>query len=313
MRYYETRRGWVGLLGATVALACLNVPTIGGEALSGQQVQMAELSFTLCRETPAGIVAGTRDHPRLVEVPWIRIEPKESLGGITARVGWSAAAEATWRITVDLLDDRGRLLRDSRANEVVFTGKAGGSENAVQHYADLDLGFKSFRTRRYATKVRLSLERVSDRLINAPAAESAGGPLQIEVIDGQSREPLADVAVVATAYYADERLGKEVFLYSTDAEGSCRITGLKPASIHFVIQKDGYGTMWCSRSTQPSAQPVPESTVVEMRPAQPIGGMIQDHEGKPIPDVQVEVNVNSREVGGMAWTNQIVRTGKDGF
>jgi hypothetical protein len=313
MRCSGTRRGWVGLLGTAVALGCLSRPAIGDEASPGQQVRIAEVSFTLCREIPVGIVAGTRDHPRLVEIPWIRIEPKELPGGITARVGWSAAAEATWRIAVDLLDDRGQLLRDSRANEVVFTGKAGGSGNAARPYADLDLGFKSFRTRRYATKVRLSLERVSDHLINAPTAESAGHPLQIKVVDGQSRKPLADVAVVATMYYTDERLGKAVFLHSTDAEELCRITGLKPASIHFVIKKDGYGTMRCSKSTQPSAQPVPESTVVEMRPAQPIGGMIQDHKGKPIADVQVKINVNSREVGGMAWTNQIVRTGKDGF
>jgi hypothetical protein len=309
MRRPATRSNSAGWIRASAVLAYLCALTSGGEP---PEAQVRDVSFALCREIPVDLMAGTPDHPRLVEIQWIRIEPKQLPRGVTARVGWSPAAEATWRISVDLLDDRGGLLRDGGGKEVIFAGKATGSAKTGMHYADLDLGYKSFQTRRYATKVRVRLERVNGQRAGATAGEPAEPAVQIKVIDGKSRKPLADVEIVAQAYYTDKTLRSEVFLCSTDAEGVCRIAGLKPASISFTTQKEGYGMMLCSVPSQSPAQPAPGPKVVELRPAQPIGGVVQDQDGKPIADVDVRINVNSSEVGGMGYLNRIVRTDKDG-
>jgi 5-hydroxyisourate hydrolase-like protein (transthyretin family) len=299
----------IALVFASIVLTYPTVFAFGGES---SQVHGREMDFALCREIPVGIVAGTPDHPRLVEIQWIRIEPKELPRGVTARVGWSTAAEATWRIAVDLLDDRRYPLPEARENTAVFTGKAGASADAGMHYADLDLGYKSFQTRRYATKVRIRLEPASSEAVRATSDEPAGPLIQIKVIDGKNRKPLADVTIVAEAYYEDRKLRSEVFLCSTDAEGFCRIAGLKPASFSFATQKDGYGMMLCSMPTPSPAQPAPGPKIVELRPAQPIGGVVQDQDGKPIADVEVRINAHSNEVGGMAYLNRVVLTDKDG-
>ncbi len=107
--------GWFAVRFAGSICTCAVLASLSGLALGSEtshnrrasQVPMAEVDFDLCREIPVGLVAGTPDHPRLVEVQWLRIEPKELPGGVAAHVGWSGAAEATWRIGVDLLDDRG--------------------------------------------------------------------------------------------------------------------------------------------------------------------------------------------------------------
>ncbi len=180
------------------------------------------------------------------------------------------------------------------------------------HYADLDLGYGSFKARRYATKVRIRLEHVNDPGSNTVVGEPTGRPLQIKVIDGKSRKPLADVMIVGQVHYSDRELHSEVLLYATDADGVCRIAGLRPGSISLTIQKNGYGAVECGRPIPPSVQAGPDSQVIEMRPAQPIGGVIQDQDGKPIADVEVQITVNSREVGGMGYLDRVVQTNKDG-
>jgi hypothetical protein len=133
--------------------------------------------------------------------------------------------------------------------------------------------------------VRIRLEHVNDPGSNTVVGEPIGRPLQIKVIDGKSHQALENVMIVGQVHYTDKKLRSEVLLYATDGEGVCRIAGLKPGSISFTIRKDGYGPMMCSKPIPPSTQPSPESLVAEMRPARPIGGVVQDQDGIPIADV----------------------------
>jgi hypothetical protein len=104
MRNWGMRRLSFGLLLTSLAQTAF----CGGASTSREYTG----DFVLNREIPVNLAAGTSDHPRLIEVPWVRVE---SLYGnawaLTARIGWLPIADATWQIRAELLDDKGNVLR----------------------------------------------------------------------------------------------------------------------------------------------------------------------------------------------------------
>ncbi len=118
---------------------------------------MFEGDFALHREIPMGLAAGTRDLPRLVEVEWVRVEPVYgNAWGLTARVGWSSAAEATWSVRVELLDDKGGLLKHSLDRPTTLTGKADESHQDAMRYAEVGLDPMHWEMRRHAAKIHFT-------------------------------------------------------------------------------------------------------------------------------------------------------------
>lgn len=303
---------------AFVVMLCLIEPAFCSGAESGRETPECwryEGELVLNREIPVGIVAGTGEHPRLVEIESVRIEPKELPRGVTARVGWSAAAAASWQIAVDLLDSQGRVLRNPRDKATLFRHTGSGRPEAQMHYGELDLGWMSFQGRRHASKVRVTLESVDDRAADAASGGPAVHPLSFKVIDGATRRPVAAAVVVVSCRYLDQRRRSDVSLYATDAEGLCRIAGSALVSGSLSVRKDGYAPMQHDWSSRPTLDPLPgppEAHVIELRPARAIGGIVQDQDGRPIAGVAVEVNAHSFEVGGIAYVNRTTETDSNG-
>jgi beta-lactamase regulating signal transducer with metallopeptidase domain len=275
--------------------------------------------FVLDREIPVGLVAGTRARPRLIEIPSIRIEATYGNGWCaTARVGWSPTVDSTWRIRLELLDSQGRLLRHARDRATVFTGKACAADRGMRH-AELELAPLSWDAtgRRAAAKIRVSLEPAQE-----PAPdEGARHVLVLAAVNGKDQKAISGATVIATVYGREGRQSSRVSLYSTDAQGECRIA-LPKAGLGYVgvvVQKEGYASMQ-TRWSNPSSWPVadvplvelPERHVVEMVPAQTIGGVVRDEQGRPIAGVQVMVVTHLQEVGGTAYFRHNVLTDRDG-
>ena len=67
--------------------------------------------FILDRDIPLNLLVSTAEqqHLQRIEIPWVRIEPiYANAWSLTACIGWSAAVDATWRIRIELLDDKGK-------------------------------------------------------------------------------------------------------------------------------------------------------------------------------------------------------------
>lgn len=314
------------ILICTCVMMALTERAIGGDTSPDRNASAAQVfegDFVLHREIPVGLVAGTRDHPRLVEVEWVRVEAVYgNAWGLTARVGWSPAAEATWQIKVELLDDEGRVLRHSRDEATVFTGKAGTSDSAAMHFAELELDAMQFEGRRHASKVRVRLEPVSEPAPNICADESAKHRLEIAVVDEKSQQPMPQAAVVVRAVYGGRKRSAFASLYTTNEQGTCQTTLTKAnlISVRVTVQKDGYTTLqkgWSRpRSFWATAlvplEDLPERHSMEMPPAQAIGGIVQDPDGRPIAGVEVRISASLEQGCGRADISRTVHTDRDG-
>jgi len=274
--------------------------------------------FALNREIPVNLAAGTADHPRLVEVPWVRVEPLYgNAWALTARIGWLPIADATWQIRVEFLDDKGNVLRHFLDEPTLFTGKADGSNQAEMRYAEVDLDSMQWEMRKHAAKVRIVLEPAEDPMVG----RSERHEIQVSVADGKSGKPIADAVVVANAIHQGRQRRSHTFLYRTDGQGECRVALAKAnlVATQVTIQKPGYATLhksWSSPSVPFMSSwllaELPERHAIKMPPSQTIGGVVRNQAGEPIADAQVRVNAYQEEVGGMTRISRAVQTDKDG-
>jgi len=292
--------------------ACVNAAT--GREYTGD--------FVLNREIPVNLVAGTAEHPRLVEVSWVRIEPIYGNAWVPrARVGWSPIADATWNIRVELLDDKGNILKHSRDQATTFTGKADGSNQSALHYAELGLDPMHWEMRRHAAKARVILKPLEAPPLASRPDESAGHRLVLHTVDTASGEPVPDVVVIATSIHRGRQYRSHAFLYRTDSRGECRVAFEKEdlSAARVIAQKAGYANLhknWSAPhvpyiSERPLTE-LPDRHVIEMVPAQNIGGVVQDQAGRPVADAQVRVEARLDEVGGMAGISRSVQADQEG-
>ncbi len=271
--------------------------------------------FELHRPIPVGIIAGTAEHPKLAEFQWIRFETAYgNAWGVTARVGWSVAQDARWQIRVELLDEKGQLLKHSRDEATMFTAKAAQPARPGMQYADLALGAMHDQGRRHASRFRVYLEPAGQQ-----AADVAAGvvkhTLQIVAVREDNQEPIPDATVLVTAGHIERERTASTSLYTTDAQGKCRVElpkgGLSLLSI--TVQKEGFASMGKTWSNQEAPLTnLPDRHVMEMLTAQPIGGVVHDEEGNPIAGVEVRVNTYLEETSGHIYLNRTVRTDAQG-
>ncbi len=308
------------ILICTCVMMALPSRAIDGGALPERNASPARVfegDFVLHREIPVDLAAGTREHPRLVDVRWVRVEPVYgNAWALTARVGWSPAAEATWRISVELLDDKERILQHARDEPTTFTGKAEKSSQGVMQYAELTLDPMHWEGRRHAAKIRIRLEPAEPPVV-APASPA----LEIAALDSRSGKPIPAATVVAKTSFLNVRRRSHISLSLTDTQGKCRLAPAGPglAWLSVTLQKDGYATMMNGWSN-PSSWPVdrvplmnlPERHVMEMAPAQALGGVVQDQAGRPIAEARVRIETHLGEVGGAAHVSRSVQADQEG-
>lgn len=310
---------WAGLFSIclTGTVVCGNLP-MGG-------LGTRDVDFVLNRHISTNIMIQTslpsRDSLRL-EIPWIRIEPIYGNAWLpTACIGWSPTADATWQIRMELLDDKGNVLKHSRDRATVFTCKAAEENPELMRYAEVGLDPMHWENRRHAAKVNIVLEPAQDPMANLPPDGSASFPLVVCAVDANDDKPVADAAVIARATHFGTPYRSHMFLYRTNSRGECKVAfekaDLRAASVtvqkpkHATLQKSWSGPYMSSLSDLPLTD-LPERHVMKMPLSQPIGGIVEDAAGKPIADAQVRIQVHLEETGGVASVSRSILTDKRG-
>jgi hypothetical protein len=271
--------------------------------------------FELHKPIAVGIIAGTAEHPKLAELKWIRFETAYgNAWGATARVGWSLAQDARWQIRIELLDEKGQLLKHSRDEATMFTAKAAQPARPGMQYADLALGAMHDQGRRHASRFRVYLEPAGEQVADLAAGVDKH-TLEIVAVREDNREPIPDATVLVTAGHIERERTASTSLYATDAQGKCRVElpkgGLSLLSI--TVQKQGFASMGKTWSNQEAPLTgLPDRHVMEMLTARPIGGIVQDKEGNPIAGVEVKISAYLEEVAGTTSLNRSVQADANG-
>jgi len=266
---------------------------------------------------PVGITSGTAEYPELLRVESVCFDRRyANAWGVTARVGWLPVKDATWRLTIELLDEEGRVLRNSRDEPTIFTCKAGPPGQTEIQYADLDLDSMQDQGRRHAARFRISLEPSEVQI-----TEGDIHTLEVNLVDRDSREPIGNTAVVVSSSYLKDTFRRNKVLYLTDSQGRCRITLVREGlvTIGIGIQKKGYCKIeksWSNYSSSAFGRvPIvnlPQSHVLEMVRASALGGIVQDTEGKSIAGAEVHINLHLEEPSGNIYVDHAVRTDSEG-
>ena len=269
-------------------------------AVTGDAAQSPiELEGPLAFHEPlaVGIKAGTADHPELVRIEWIRFDKNYgNAWGVTARVGWLPVVDATWRLSVELLDEEGSVLHHSRDNPIVFTGKTCKLDQTSMRYAEMNLGAMHDQGRRHAARFRIRLEPSEEQ---EPGAEFTTHRLEVALIDREKQESISGASVVVSTSYHLDSYRRYKALLCTDSQGHCRIKLARNGLVMMRIsaQKEDYCTMQKSWSNYGSWRApiayLPQRHVLEMVRASALGGIVQDTEGNAIAGAQVRLEAGN--------------------
>jgi len=274
--------------------------------------------FRLYESLDVGLTAGTADHPGLVRVEWIRFDARYgNAWGVTARVGWLPVKDASWKITIELLDREGRVLSHPRDEPTVFTGKASQSDQTDMQYAELDLDAMHDQGRRHAERFRVRLEPSQERVTDMDSTHT----LEVAVVDRESREPVSDAAVVISTSYFGDMSRRNKTLYYTDSQGHCSIRLARDGmtTIEIRAQKQNHCTMAKSWSNYGSGgigqvplAGLPKRHEFEMVHASALGGLVQDTEGQTIEGAEFDLVAHLEEPSGTLYVNRTFRTDAKG-
>ncbi len=286
------------------------------------KVQQFEGKLTFHQDIPVSLSAGTAEHPQLIEVKSIRFETKYGNSwGVTAGVGWLPARDATWQLTVELLDEKGHVLRNSRDEAIVFTCKAGGPGETDMLYADLDLYPMEYQGRRHAARFRVRLEPLGEQEKASQTADLKKHTLEVMVVDQESQTPITDaVVVVDRSYHQQDIYRRDKTLYPTDSQGRCSISlDRKILSLDINAQKKDYCTInksWSNSASWPLNNVVlarlPQRHVLKMVRAGSVGGIVRNKKGESIDSVEIRFSARSEEPSGTIYISRTIQTDTKG-
>jgi len=320
--------GIIGLLGVVVMAAVL-LPMARAQkddALgltdTASTTSTFEGQLEFHKTLPVGITAGTDEHPKLVHIEWLRFETiAGNAWGVTARVAWLPATDASWQLRVELLDQAGRVLQHPRDEATMFTCETGPAHPANMHYAVLELDYMQYEGRRHARRFRVQLEPGQEEWENAHRAVSETRTLDVGVVDQKSQAALADAAIIVNSVYRGDTYREAHALCATDARGRCQLKlstdGLSSVSV--CAQKQGFASnrkTWSNSGSWPVGGTMlarlPERHVLEMIRAGSVGGIVRDEQGKPLSEVQVRFNAYVEDASGMTSVRRSVHTDAEG-
>ena len=275
------------------------------------------------QELPVGLVAGTAEHPQLVEIKSIRFESTfGNAWGVTARVGWLPAIDAKWKLKTELLDEQGRVLRHSRDEEIIFTCKAAQPERTTMQYADMDMGAMHDQGRRYATRFRVQLEHLDEQMSITKSDDTKTHKLEITVVEQENKKLVTDASIVVLSFYILDTYQRERQLYTTDNKGRCEIkidTDKLYSPLNIEVHKQDFAAMsktWSNSGSSSVGRSaivnLPEQYIFEMVPASPIGGIVQDKDGNAIEGAEVRFETSLQESAENISIRRSVWTDKNG-
>ena len=287
------------------------------------KVQQFEGKLTFHQDIPVGLVSGTAEHPKLVEIKSLRFEAKYgNAWGVTACVGWLPVKDATWKLTIEMLDEKGQVLRHSLDKPIVFTCKAAETGKKEMLYADLDLDPMQFQGRRHAKRFRVRLEASEKKLRTTQSPKLQTHTLEVNVVDQKSREPITDaVLVVDTSYYHQDKYQQDKTIFPTDSKGRCYIKIIEKKLLLLSInaQKDGYCTIqksWSDSGSWPIHRVVlarlPQRHLLEMVRAGSVGGIVKNTQDNPVEAVEVRFVARLEEPSGTIYISRTIQTDAKG-
>jgi len=313
---------WKNKRFAGIALIILGVSFVGSavRVTSGAAQAPSEFEGRLefYKPLPVGITSGTSQYPELLRIESVRFDKRygNAWGG-TAHVGWLPVKDATWRLTFELLDEDGNVLRHSRDNPIVFTCNTGEPGQTNMRYAELDLGAILDQGRRHAVRFRIRMEPSEVHITDADSTHT----IEVTLLDQESRKPISDAAAVISSLYMGDTFRRNKALYPADSQGRCRIRLARKGLLMIGInaQKQGYCTIVKSWSNYGSSAlgrvPIvnlPQRHVLEMARATTLGGIVRDTQGNSIEGVAVQIEAHSEEPSGMIHVSRTVLTDGDG-
>jgi hypothetical protein len=310
---------WIGFVNADSSISSSGG---GGADNAGLTASKFEGRLEFHKSLAVGLTTGTADYPELVRIEWIRFDTRyANAWGATVRVGWLPVKDATWRLTIELLDKEDRVLQHSRDDPTVFTCKTGESGQTDVRYAELDLGAMHDQGRRHARRFRVHLKPLERQAGDTDSADIETHTLEVALVDQESREPITDASVVVSSSYLRDTFLRDKALYITDSQGRCRITLAQDGLVTLGIsaQKEDYCTMLKSWSNSGSwalgRAPIvnlSQRHVLEMVRASALGGIVQDTEGNPIVGAEARLEARLEELSGTMNVNRTVLTDANG-
>ena len=304
-----------------IALIILGVSFVSAEWIASGAAQApsefeGRLEFN--KPLPVGITAGTSEYPELLRIKSVCFDKRYgNAWGATARVGWLPVKDATWRLSIELLDAEGRVLKHSRDEPTVFTCKAGEPGQTNMRHAELDLDPMQDQGRRHAARFRISLKPEEIHIADSDSTHT----LDVAIVDMENRVPVSETAVVVSSSYLKETFRRSKALYVTDSQGRCRITLVRDGLVVIGVsaQKQGYCTIaksWSNSGSWPLGRTaivnLPQRHEFGMVRVSALGGIVQDTEGNAIAGAEVHIDVHSEEPSGTIYVNRAVRTDAEG-
>jgi hypothetical protein len=322
--------GIAGLLGVVIVAAILlpmaraRKGDVAGPSDATSSVFKYEGQLEFHKPLPVGILAGTAENPKSVRIDWIRFETiYGNAWGVTARVGWSPEMDSSWRLRVELLDEKGHMLHHSRDEATVFMTKSQGAGREAMHYAELDMEPMHDQGRRHAKRFRVHLEPWPGHAREINSTESEMHTLDVLVIDRKSGAPVPGAAVMVSRFYLRDTYRRDKIFCTTDSQGRSHVAfamaGL--VSIKISAQKPGFASIeksWpgpgrsSSMFGRVALDRLPKRHVLEMVRANSMGGIVRNTEGEPIEGVQVRLYSHTDEPSGTISVGRTVRTDADG-
>lgn len=304
-----------------VCLAAMSlIPPLQAQDSSSKAKQF-EGKLIFHQDLPVDLVSGLAEHPQLIEVKSIRFEATYgNAWGVTAHVGWLPVKDTSWQITIEILNQKGQVLRHSRDEPTVLTCKAGAPGETKMLYADLNLDAMQDQGRRHATRFRVCLEPSQEQVSDMDSAGIDTHILEIVVVDQENKKPIADAAVISSSSNIKDTYLREKTLYQTDSQGRCHIKLAKDglSTIRINAQKDGYCTIqksWSNYGSSLGRAPLvnlPKQYLLEMVRASSVGGIVQDTEGNAIEAAEVRFSASSEESSGIIYIRCSVQTDANG-
>ncbi len=308
-----------------LGLVCLAIMTLLRPSQAqdrSSKVKQFEGKLIFHQDLPVDLVSGMAEHPQLIEVKSIRFEATYgNAWGVTARVGWLPVKDTSWQLTIEMLDEKGQVLRHSRDEPTILTCKAGAPDETKMLYADLDLDAMQDQGRRHATRFRVCLQPSQEQVSDTDSAGIDTHTLEIAVVDQENKKPIADAAVILSSSSIKGIYRPEKTLYSTNSQGRCNIKLAKGrlSMIQINAQKQGFAIIQKSWSNYGSSilgrvplVNLPQSHVLEMVRAGSVGGIVQDTEGNPIEAAEVRCSASSEESSGIIYIRRNVKTDANG-
>ncbi len=118
-----------------------------------------------------------------------------------------------------------------------------------------------------------------------------GQTIDVQVIHAQTKEPLPGVKL-EFQYHGPGIDFQDVTTKTTDAEGRSqgKLPDLRPDAVRIYPSKPGFVPMRVYWGDDLPSPKLPKAATIRMQPGTVWGGVVQDEEGNPIPDVTVTVH-----------------------